>query len=182
MGRVLVISKLYQEGIIIPPLKLASRGALNEELIQLICRNSRTPEERKGDLAAQIAATKTGEQRLQDICRKYGPDTLAEHTEALLDYSERMTRTVLQSLPDGVYSFKDFMDDDGISDQPLVINCTASIKGDSIVFDFEGTAPQTVGCINAPLAVAQSAALYTIRCITGPAAPAIAITEWRSVA
>ena len=171
-GSLPLSQELYQEGIIIPPLKLASRGALNEELIQLICRNSRTPEERKGDLAAQIAATKTGEQRLQDICRKYGPDTLAEHTEALLDYSERMTKTVIQSLPDGVYSFKDFMDDDGLSDQPLVINCTASIKGDSIVFDFEGTAPQTAGCINAPLAVAQSAALYTIRCITGPAAPA----------
>ena len=171
-GSLPLSQELYQEGIIIPPLKLASRGKLNIELIQLICRNSRTPEERKGDFAAQIAAIKTGEQRLQDICVKYGSATLSEHAEALLDYSERMTRSVIQSLPEGSYTFKDFMDDDGLSDQPLAINVTASIKGDSIVFDFEGTDPQTVGCINAPLAVAQSAALYTIRCITGPAAPA----------
>ena len=103
-GSLPLSQELYQEGIIIPPLKLASRGTLNNELIQLICRNSRTPEERKGDLAAQIAATKTGEQRLQDICIRYGPDTLAEHNEALLDYNfiknpKHSTQTVRQFLP-----------------------------------------------------------------------------------
>ena len=114
-GSLPLSTELYQEGTIIPPIKLARRGRLNQEIIQLICRNSRTPEERKGDLAAQTAAIKVGEQRMRDVTERYGlPDTLA-HMSALLDYSERVTRRAISKIPDGHYELLDHMDDDGLT-------------------------------------------------------------------
>ena len=106
-GSLPLSTELYQEGTIIPPIKLARGGRLNQEVIQLICRNSRTPEERKGDLAAQIASIRVGEQRLNEIVQRYGHDETQEHMEALLDYSERVTRQAIIDIPDGVYKVTD---------------------------------------------------------------------------
>jgi len=120
-GSLPLSTELYQEGTIIPPIKLIRGGRLNHEVIQLICRNSRTPEERKGDLAAQIASTRVGERRLQEIIQRYGNDETQEHMAALLDYSERLTRQAITRIPDGVYEVVDYMDDDGLTDQPVPI-------------------------------------------------------------
>ena len=88
-GSLPLSTELYQEGLVLPPIKLARSGRVNQEIIQIICRNSRTPEERKGDLAAQIASIKVGEKRLREVVESYGIDETLEHMGALLDYSER---------------------------------------------------------------------------------------------
>ena len=171
-GSLPLSTELYQEGTIIPPIKLARRGRLNQEVIQLICRNSRTPEERKGDLAAQIASIRVGEGRLQEVVQRYGIGETLEHMAALLDYSERVTRQALEHTPDGVYRVVDYMDDDGQSQQPVPIAVAVTVSGDEITVDFTGTSPQRPGCINAPQAVTVSACLYVIRCLVGDQAPA----------
>ena len=171
-GSLPLSTELYQEGTIIPPIKLIRGGRLNKEVIQLICRNSRTPEERKGDLAAQIASTRVGERRSQEIIQRYGNDETQEHMAALLDYSERLTRQAITRIPDGVYKVVDYMDDDGLTDQPVPIRVCITVAGDEITVDFTGTSPQRPGCINAPQAISVSACLYVIRCIVGEEAPA----------
>jgi len=171
-GSLPLSTELYQEGMIIPPIKLARSGRLNQEIIQLICRNSRTPQERKGDLAAQIASIRVGERRLQEVVLRYGIAETLEHMAALLDYSERLTRLRIEAIPDGVYKALDYMDDDGLTDQPVPIAVAITVAGDQMTVDFTGTSPQRPGCINAPQAVTVSACLYVVRCVVGEQAPA----------
>ena len=171
-GSLPLSTELYQEGLILPPVKLARGGRLNQEVIQLICRNSRTPQERKGDLAAQIASIRVGERRLREVTQRYGLAETLEHMAALLDYSERVTRQAIQGIPDGVYKVIDYMDDDGLSEQLVPIAVTITVAGDQMSVDFTGTSPQRPGCINAPQAVTVSACLYVIRCVVGEGAPA----------
>ena len=171
-GSLPLSTELYQEGTIIPPIKLARRGRLNREVIELICRNSRTPEERRGDLSAQIASIRVGERRLQEVTARYGVADVSDHMAALLDYSERVTRLAIQEIPDGVYRVLDYMDDDGLIEQQVPIAVAITVDGDSMAVDFTGTSLQRPGCINAPQAVTVSACLYVIRCIVGDDAPA----------
>ena len=171
-GSLPLSTELYQEGLILPPIKLARSGRLNQEVVQLICRNSRTPEERKGDLAAQIAAIRVGEKRLQEVVETYGVEDTLEHMAALLDYSERVTRRAIEGIPNGEYRVVDYMDDDGLTDEPVPIAVTITVAGDRMTIDFTGTSPQRPGCINAPQAVTVSASLYAVRCIVGDDAPA----------
>ena len=170
-GSLPLSTELYQEGTIIPPLKLARSGRLNKEIVQLICRNSRTPDERKGDLAAQLASIRVGERRLKEIVARYDLEAALEHMEALLRYSERLTRAAIGRIPDGSYRYTDYMDDDGLTDQPVPIAVAITIDGDEMVVDFSGTSPQRPGCINAPLAVTVSAVLYVVHCVVGMEVP-----------
>ena len=171
-GSMPLSTELYQEGLIIPPLKLSRGGRLNQEIIALICRNSRTPDDRRGDLAAQIASIRVGEKRLTEIAERYGlPDT-HEHMDALLDYSERLTRRAIAEIPNGTYRVTDYMDDDGLTEEPVVISVAVTVEDDRMVIDFTGTADHRPGCINAPRAVTVSASLYVVRCVVGGEAPA----------
>ncbi len=158
--------------MIIPPVKLAKRGRLNQEITQLICRNSRTPDERKGDLAAQTAAIRVGEQRMRAAKERYGLDDTLEHMAALLDYSERVTRRAIAKIPDGRYEVTDYMDDDGLTQELVPITVAITVSGDEMKIDFTGTSPQRPGCINAPVAVTNSACLYVVRCLLDEQAPA----------
>jgi N-methylhydantoinase B len=171
-GSLPLSTELYQEGMILPPIKLARRGRLNQEVVQIICRNSRTPEERRGDLAAQIASVRVGERRLQEVVERYGVEEAREHMAALLDYSERVTRSAISRIPDGVYRVLDYMDDDGLTEEPVPIAVAITISGDTMTIDFTGTSSQRNGCINAPQAVTVSASLYMVRCVVGAEAPA----------
>jgi 5-oxoprolinase (ATP-hydrolysing) len=163
--------ELYQEGVIIPPLKLAKGGVVNEELLQLFYRNVRTPWERKGDMDAQIAAARVGERRLHEIISRYGSRTVQAHVDALLDYSAQLTRSTLALLPEGEVEFIDYLDDDGWSVESLPIHVRMQAKDGNIVIDFSGSAPQSAGCVNAVEAVSVSAVLYAIRCLVGERVP-----------
>ncbi len=170
-GSLPLSTDLFQEGLIIPPIKLARRGRVNQEVVALLCRNSRTPDDRRGDLAAQLAAYRVGERRLQEIVARYGWEETQAHMEALLDYSERLTRAAIRGVPDGAYTARDFLDDDGLTGQSLAIQVALRVRGDEMEVDFTGTAPQTLGCVNAPFAVALSAVMYTVLCIAGEQVP-----------
>ena len=110
------VTEIYGEGLRLPPLRLVSRGALNVDLEKVILANVRTPDERKGDLGAQLAATLRATERLQELARRYGTDELIGAMSEVMDYSERLMRAMLADLPDGEGTFEDFCDGDGIPD------------------------------------------------------------------
>jgi N-methylhydantoinase B len=164
-GSMPLASDLYQEGVIIPPLRLFARGRLNQELLALLLRNVRTPEERRGDLEAQVAAHRVGERRLGEIVERYGVEETRRQMVALMDYAERMTRAALRQVPEGEYEFEDFLDDDGLSDEPLPIHLLLRVGDGSLHCDFSGTAAERESSINAVAAVTRSAVYYVVRCL-----------------
>jgi N-methylhydantoinase B len=166
-GSMPLSQEVFQEGIIIPPIKLMEAGNLNEGVMKLILSNVRTPEEREGDLRAQVAANQIGADRLQKLVARYGQEVVANYMDSLLQYSERMTRQLLTELPDGEYRFRDRMDDDGIGSDPAEIVVTVTIKNDEAIVDFAGTVEQQRGSINAVYAITLSAVYYVFRSLIG---------------
>ncbi|WP_423999482.1 hydantoinase B/oxoprolinase family protein [Haloarcula salina] len=164
-------TEIYQEGLRIPPVKLFEAGEPNEAVFELIRSNVRTPDERRGDLRAQEAANETGRERVTDLVERYGPDRLAAALDEVTDYSERRMRAEIESLPDGTYRFADVLDDDGTGNEDLPIEAAVTVDGDEVTVDFDGTAPQTTGAINAVFAVTASATYYAVRCVTDPDIP-----------
>jgi N-methylhydantoinase B len=160
-------TEIYQEGIIIPPLKLYKAGEQNQAVWRLILRNVRTPHERRGDLAAQLAAHEVGARRAREIVARYGLAQTLRYGEALIAYAERLTRNVIAQMPPGVYGFEDLMDDDGLSNTPSPIRVRVSIDGDEMCFDFGGSAPAARGSVNAVRAIVESAVFYVVRCLVG---------------
>jgi N-methylhydantoinase B len=163
-------TEIYQEGLRIPPVKFISEGETNDDVLSMILANVRTPDERRGDLRAQVAANETGRRRFTDLAEKYG-DALVPALAEIQDYSERRMRAELDALPDGTYSFEDVLDDDGRGNENLPVKATVTVDDDEVVVDFDGTAPQTEGPINAVFAVTASATYYAVRCVTDPTIP-----------
>ncbi len=164
--------EIYQEGLRIPPVKIFRRGKLSEDVMALLLANVRTPEEREGDLAAQIAACRTGERRLTEIVAKYGEREVSSYGRHLLDYSTAMMRAALRELRPGTYTAEDFLDDDGVSDVPLRIRVRIRIAAGHAEVDFTGSAPQCAGNVNAVEAIAISAVYYVFRCLLSEDVPA----------
>lgn len=164
--------EIFQEGLRIPPVKIFTGGEMRRDILALLLANVRTPVEREGDLAAQIAACRTGERRLAGIVRKYGPERVQRYARHLLDYSEAMMRAALKELRAGTYTAEDFLDDDGVIDRPLRIRVRVRISGGRAEVDFTGSAPQCVGSVNAVEAIAVSAVYYVFRCLLTEDVPA----------
>ncbi|MYC26926.1 MAG: hydantoinase B/oxoprolinase family protein, partial [Nitrospira sp. SB0662_bin_26] len=159
--------ELYQEGVIIPPMKLMDAGRVNQALWDFFLANVRTPRERAGDLQAQLAANRIGEQRLGELASRYGVERVRGNMSDLLAYSEQLTRHGIRQLPDGTYRYKDVLDDDGFDDKPIPIAVAVTIDGEDVVVDFEGSAPQCEGSVNAVYAITVSATAYVFRCLLG---------------
>ena len=157
--------EIWQEGIRIPPLKLASAGALNQDVLALILNNVRTPREREGDLTAQIGACRIGVQRVQELVERYGLSRLQGIVVELLDHSEQLMRAELERLPDGEFQAEDYLDDDGIADGRVRIAVTVAKGPGQIRIDFTGSDPQVSGSLNAVRAVTYSAVFYLFRCL-----------------
>lgn len=170
-GSMPVASELVQEGLVIPPIRLYRGGTLVEEALALILRNVRTPDERRGDLDAQVAAQRVGEQRLQMLADRYGGEEWQAAGAALLDYGARLARAEIRTLPVGAYAFEDVLDGDGVVPGPVWIRLCLSISRAGWHLDFSGSAPQRGGSINAVAAVTQSAAFYVLRCLLPAEAP-----------
>jgi N-methylhydantoinase B/oxoprolinase/acetone carboxylase alpha subunit len=164
-GSMPLATEIFQEGLILPPLKLASRGRIDDEVLRLLLANVRTPEERKGDLLAQIAACEKGKQRMAEAVEKYGLRKIQGYARVMQDYTEKFLRQAISRIPDGCYSFSDFMDDDGITDSPVKISVSVRIRGSRAVVDFRGSSAQVPGGVNANPAVTLSAVLYVFRCL-----------------
>jgi N-methylhydantoinase B len=156
------VTEIFGEGIRLPPVRLISRGVLNADLEKVILANVRTPEERKGDLGAQLAATLRATERLQALARRYGSGAVISYMAQVMDYSQRLMRAALVDLPDGEGVFEDFCDGDGIADDalgkdaPFRIRLSVKKSGDRLIVDFAGTDPQVKGPMNAPLSVTAS--------------------------
>jgi N-methylhydantoinase B len=164
-GSMPLSTELYQEGIIIPPIKLVSAGQRNEAVWQLILRNVRTPAERDGDLAAQLAAHAIGARRLAEIVSRYGLDETIAQAEALIAYAQALTEAAIARMPAGRYTFTDYLDNDGQSAEPIPIQATVTIEEQQLTVDFAGTAPAVRGNLNAVPAIAESAVAYCLRCV-----------------
>ena len=164
-------TEVFQEGLIIPPVRLVRAGAEQADVMALILANVRTPEERRGDLNAQLACLRVGARRLAEIAGRYGADTLVAGFDAILDYSERRMRRRLAELPPGTYLAEDRLDDDGTSDEPVPIRVSVTVSPERLILDFAGTAPQRAGNVNAVAPMAQSAAFFAVKVLTDPTLP-----------
>jgi N-methylhydantoinase B/oxoprolinase/acetone carboxylase alpha subunit len=170
-GSMPVAREIYQEGLIIPPTLLVRGGTIVKDVWNLILANVRTPDERDGDLSAQIAANRVAERRLLDVVRKYGRARAVAFAGALQDYTERVVRAAIAKIPAGVYAFDDALDNDGFSDRPVPIRATLTIaarRGKTLphaTVDFTGSSPQVEGSVNANFAITLSACLYALRCL-----------------
>jgi N-methylhydantoinase B len=179
--------EIYQEGIRIPPVKLMQRGKMNADVLALLLNNVRTPEEREGDLGAQIAACHTGAERLREVCSRYGVARASRAAADLQDYSEELMRAFLQRVPRGEYRAEDFLDGDGLTDHPVKIAVTIKVWDrvsdpvarrrralPVVTVDFTGSDPQAEGSINAVAAITYSACFYVFRCLLTEDVPAAA--------
>lgn len=164
-GSMPVAREVYQEGLIIPPILLAKRGRIVDDVWQLILNNVRTPDEREGDLSAQIAANRVAERRLLDVVKKYGHRRAMHYAKALQDYTERVVAAAIRRIPDGIYEFADALDSDGFGSPPVPIRAAVTIASDRATVDFTGSAPQCGGSVNANYAITLSACLYAFRCL-----------------
>jgi N-methylhydantoinase B len=188
--------EIYQEGLRIPPVKIMRGGELVGDVLALLLNNVRTPEEREGDLGAQIAACQTGAQRLREICDRYGIARAQQAAADLLVYSEEMMRAFLRTIPPGHYQAEDFLDNDGVEDKPVRVAVTIQVKASSnkkspvetrlaaspsalrkkppapVIIDFTGSDPQVQGAINAVEAITYSACFYVFRCLLREDVPA----------
>jgi len=177
--------EIYQEGLRIPPVKLMRGGVMNQDVFAMLLNNVRTPEEREGDLGAQIAACNTGIERLTSVCVRYGAERARRAAAALQQYSEELMRAFLQGIPAGVYAAEDFLDGDGISDKPVKIAVLIRVhrhrrsagRGHPhrmVTVDFTGSDPQVEGSVNAVMAITYSACFYVFRCLLDEDVPAAA--------
>jgi len=164
-------TEIFQEGLRIPPVKLWRGGELEEDLVQVIIANVRTPEERLGDLRAQKAANETGRRRFLEIVARYGWEVVAAAIHQIMDYSERRMRAEIAALPNGVYQYEDYLDSDGISAARIRIRVVVTIEDAGVTVDFSGSSPQVEGPVNAVYAVTASATYYALRALTDPDIP-----------
>jgi N-methylhydantoinase B len=168
------VTDIYGEGLRLPPLRLISRGALNVDVEKLILANVRTPDERKGDLGAQLAATLRATERLKALAQRYGGAALVGYMAQVMDYSDRLMRSALMDLPDGEGAFEDFCDGDGIADDDSGRDASFRIRlsitktGDRMVVDFSGTEAQVKGPMNAPLSVTASGVYCGLKTAVDP--------------
>ena len=181
--------EIYQEGFRIPPVRLMREGSMDRDVLALLLNNVRTPEEREGDLGAQIAACHTGAERLREVCARYGIAKTTHAAQELMEYSEKLMRAFLLQVPRGMYQAEDFLDNDGISDKPVKIAVAISWRRISdpararrrsnptqpmITVDFTGSDPQVEGSVNAVEAITYSACFYVFRCLLADDVPATA--------
>ncbi|MEL0023258.1 MAG: hydantoinase B/oxoprolinase family protein [Alphaproteobacteria bacterium] len=165
------MDEIYKEGLRIPIVKLYHQGVVNDAIMRILLLNMRLPEERKGDLNAQIAACRLGVARLKDIIQRYGADYLEDIYAAILDRSRQRMETAIEALPDGTYRFEDMMDDDGIDTLDILIAVDITKKGKNILFDFSRSASQVAGNFNLTFNATQSAVCYSLKALLDPEMP-----------
>ncbi len=166
--------ELLQEGLVIPPVRIAVEGEPVADIVSLLLANTRTPGEREGDLRAQLASHHLADVRLEELAVRHGADTLRSAMDELLAYAERRTRAAIRQMPDGVYRAEEALEGDGVSEADLWIRVSATIEGDTLTLDFAASDPAGPGNCNCPLAVTRSAVYFVVRAVTDPDIPASA--------
>ena len=173
-GSMGLATDVYGEGLRLPPIRLVRAGEIVEDVMRLILANVRGAAERRGDFQAQIGSLKTGESRLLEIVARRGVAEAKEYAKHLIAYSARLMRHAIELIPDGTYEAEDWLDNDGISEERILIRVRITINGNRAVVDFTGSAQQVAGAINAVEAITVSAVSYVFRCLIGGDVPASA--------
>jgi N-methylhydantoinase B len=163
--------ELIQEGLHVPPVKLFRAGERNDDIYDVVFANVRDPDERAGDLKAQLAGVRRGRERLLDLADEYGPETLLESMATILSNEESRMRRKIDDLPEGRYGATDYIDGDGMGAGLTEIVASVEVEGDEILVDFAGTADQVSGGVNAPLSVTETAAYYAVKVTLDPGDP-----------
>jgi N-methylhydantoinase B len=163
---------IHQEGLRIPPVKLAVRGRTDRQVLDLILANVRTPKERLGDLRAQQSANNVGSKRLVEMVRKFGRATVLRGMEQLQSYSKRLMIKEIEKMPEKSVRAIDYLDDDGFDTKNIPIRVKITARRGRLVFDFTGSSSQVKGPLNAVYSITLSAVYYVIRCVTDPKIPA----------
>lgn len=161
-------TETFQEALQIPPVKIVQKNKINNDVLNIIRRNVRLPEEITADIKAQIASINTGEKRLIRLIDKYGIETWKYFREELLNYSENRMRDGISTIPEGEYEFEDYMDNDGVTLRPYKISVKTIVKKDRIICDFEKSDSQARGPINCPYAMTMSAVVAVVKSIADP--------------
>ncbi len=168
--------EIYQEGIIIPPIRLVRGGEYVQDVLDLLLANVRTPDLRRGDLRAQIAANNIAEERIEELMERRGKDVVLTAFEEVISYAEKRACEAIRDLPDGEYTAEDYMEGDGVIDEDIPIKATVAIKDDSMTIDFAGTADAVEGNVNCPLPVTRSSCYFALRVLLPGDIPANAGT------
>jgi N-methylhydantoinase B len=166
-GSMGLAADVYGEGLRIPPVRLVRGGRVVEDVMRLLMANVRVERERRADFEAQIGSLKTGAARLLEIVARSGSAEASEYARHLIEYSARMMRATIRDIPDGVYEAEDALDSDGVSEGEVGLRVRVEINGERARVDFEGSAPQVAGPINAVEAITVSAVAYVFRCLVG---------------
>jgi N-methylhydantoinase B len=164
-GSMPLAREIYQEGLRIPPVRILRAGERVDDVWRMVLANVRTPEERAGDLAAQVGCLAVGEQRLKEMIERRDAGEVTAAMAALVDYGERLVRAGVALIPDGVYSAEDALEDDGFGSSSLPIRVRIEVRGETLTCDFAGSAPQAAGGVNAVAAITVSCVRYVMRCI-----------------
>jgi N-methylhydantoinase B len=164
--------RLDEEGVVIPPTRIARRWELDRRLLEELVSRMRGPHQREADLRAQVAANRVAARRLEQLAARHGEALVDQAMAEVLDYAERRTRSAIAAIPDGTYRAADSLEDDwhGRS-RDLPIHCAVTVAGDTLAVDFAGTAAQTEGNLNCPLPVTKSAVYFVVRVLTDPDIP-----------
>ncbi len=168
------VTEIYQEGLQIPPTRIFHRGVIDQAILNIINQNVRTHGEVRGDLMAQFAAANIAQRRVIDIVDRTSRNEVRFYSQAVLDHAEQCMRAGIVSLPDGTYAYEDWLDDDGVVNEPVKIAVTVTITGDELVADFAGTSDQVLGPLNARISAARSATYYVCKAVIDPNLPTCA--------
>jgi len=164
-GSMAVTTHIDEEGVLIYPMKFLNQGKLDEDFFEDLLRKLRNPLERKGDFEAQLASLLRGEKRILEVVSRYGLKKVETMAQSLKDYSERAIRYILSDLPQGVFTFTDYLDDDGIGTKDIPLTVRVEIKNTTVTVDLRQSSPQVKGSVNAPRAVTQAAVYYVFLCL-----------------
>lgn len=159
---------IFEEGILIPPVRLCEEGRIVEEVYDIICHNSREPADRRGDIRAHIASLKAGLRRIEEIDRTLGTDQVLAYSAALLDYSERRMRALIAELPDGEWSAEDYFDGDGVGSGPLRLRLVLTKRGETLTLDWRDVPPVMKSSRNIPLKALRATCFAVIRSLIDP--------------
>jgi N-methylhydantoinase B len=170
-GSMGIVTSLADEGFLISPTRLYDKGDYNLAFIDIFLQSVRNPDERLGDLRAQVASLARGKKRLHDLLTKYSADHLFAVLDQLKDYSEKLMQNAIGKLPDGVFSYTDYLDDDGRSNKLIPISVDLTVNGSSITADYKRSADQVSSPLNAVLSVTVSATTYVFQCLVGEGYP-----------
>lgn len=161
------LETIFEEGLRLPPIKLYKEGVLQEDIVNIIINNVRTPYEAKGDIAAQTAANYRGQLRIKELAAKYGPQALIDYMDAIIHYSEKGMRKSIAELPDCTVEFEDYIEHDGIQECYKKLKVKLTVKGDELFVDFDGTDSANAGPVNCPWSLTCSSVYYAVKAVLG---------------